>query len=71
MPEYSIGRLNNRLCLTWWRDGKRHRYSLGTTSASEAERLAPALYAELTRPKGKSIEELWGAYTADRRGRAR
>jgi hypothetical protein len=59
MPEYRIGRLNGRLCLTWWRDGKRHRYSLGTASPSEAERLAPALYAELTRPKGKSIEELW------------
>ena len=70
MPEYSIGRLNGRFCLTWWRDGKRHRYSLGTTSASEAERLAPALYAELTRPKGTTVEELWRAYVQDKEGRA-
>jgi integrase len=70
MPEYRIGRLNGRLCLTWWRDGKRHRYSLGTTSASEAERLAPALYAELTRPKGTTVEELWSAYVQDKEGRA-
>ena len=69
-PDYRIGRLNGRLCLTWWRDGKRHRYSLGTDDPREAERLAPALYAELTRPKGKSIEELWQAYAEDRAGRA-
>ena len=43
--------------------GKRHRYSLGTADPREAERLAPSLYAELTRPKGKSIEELWQAYS--------
>jgi integrase len=70
MPEYRIGRLNSRLCLTWWRSGKRHRYSLGTTSASEAERLAPALYAELTRPKGTTVEELWSGYCVDKEGRA-
>ena len=70
MPDYRIGRLNGRLCLTWWAAGKRHRYSLGTNDPREAERLAPSLYAELTRPKGKSIEELWQAYTEDRAGRA-
>ena len=69
MPDYRIGRLNGRLCLTWWAAGKRHRYSLGTSDPSEAERIAPSLYAELTRPKGKSIEELWQAYAEDR-GRA-
>ena len=70
MPDYRIGRLNGRLCLTWWRDGKRHRYSLGTTSASEADRIAPALYAELTRPKGTTVEELWSAYCVDKKDRA-
>jgi len=70
MPEYSIGRLNGRFCLTWYRDGKRHRCSLGTNDPREAARLAPAIYAELTRPKGKSIEELWQAYAQDRAGRA-
>ena len=70
MPDYRIGRLNGRLCLTWWAAGKRHRYSLGTADPREAERIAPSLYAELTRPKGKSIEELWQAYVHDRAGRA-
>jgi integrase len=70
MPEYRIGRLNGRLCLTWWRHGKRHRYSLGTNDPREAERLAPSLYAELTRPKGTTVDELWRAYVSDRSGRA-
>jgi integrase len=70
MPEYRIGRLNGRLCLTWWRDGKRHRYSLGTNDPREAERLAPALYAELTRPKGTTVDELWMAYVLDKEGHA-
>ena len=70
MPEYSIGRLNKCFCLTWWRDGKRHRYSLGTNDPREAERLAPALYAELTRPKGTTVEDLWRAYVRDKAGRA-
>ena len=70
MPDYRIGRLNGRLCLTWWRDGKRHRYSLGTSDPRAAERLAPALYAELTRPKGTTVEELWNAYVLDKAGRA-
>ena len=70
MPDYRIGRLNGRLCLTWWAAGKRHRYSLGTDDPREADRIAPALYAELTRPKGTTVEELWAAYCRDRAGRA-
>jgi hypothetical protein len=45
-------------------------YSLGTSDKSEAERIAPALYAELTRPKGTTVGELWEAYYVDRAGRA-
>jgi integrase len=70
MPEYSIGRLRGRLCLVIWRDGKRQRHDLGTTDPREAERLAPALYAELTKPRGASVAELWESYCRDRAGRA-
>lgn len=71
VSQYSIGRLNGRFCLSWYDEtGRRHRYSLGTDDAREAERLAPSLYHELTRPKGKSVEELWRAYCVDKSGRA-
>lgn len=70
MPEYDIGRLKGELVLVFHREDKRRRYRLGTSDPSEAERRAPALYAELTRPKGKTVAELWGAYQADKAGRA-
>lgn len=70
MPDYRIGKLNGRLCLSWYEHGKRHRHSLGTSDPREAERIAPSLYSELTRPKGKTVEELWKAYIQDRAGRA-
>lgn len=70
MPEYTIGHLRGGLVLVYWADGKRHRHSLGTTDPREATRLAPALHAELTRPKGKTVQDLWTAYTADKAGRA-
>jgi integrase len=68
---YRIGRLNGR-CVLVWRDGtgKRKRYSLGTSDPREAQRRAPAVYAELTRPISKSVADLWNAYVADRQGRA-
>lgn len=70
MPDYKLSRFRNRWHITWWRDGIRHRHSTGATDKDEAERLAPALYAELTKPKGKSVGELWQAYIRDRQGRA-
>lgn len=69
-PEYAIGRLKGDLVLVFWRDGKRHRYALRTTDKVRAEAAARALYADLTRPKGSTIEVLWQAYCADRAGRA-
>jgi integrase len=68
---YRIGWLNGK-CVLVWRDaaGKRKRYSLGTGDPREAARRAPAIYAELTRPLGRSVAELWAAYVADRQGRA-
>ena len=66
---WKIGRLRGGLALVYWRDNKRHRHSLGCTDKSEAERLAPALYDQLTKPKGKTVEALWQAYCADKAGR--
>ena len=59
---YKIGRLRGDFVIVF-RDsaGKRHRYSLGTADASEAKRLAPTIYAELTRPRGTSVADLWRA----------
>jgi integrase len=72
MPaEYRIGRLNGVFQLVFNdASGARRRYSLGTTDAGEGRRLAPSLYAELTRPKGTSVGELWEAYTKEYAGRA-
>jgi integrase len=68
---YRVGWLNGK-CVLVWRDasGKRKRYSLGTTDPREAQRRAPAVYVELTRPLGKTVADLWEAYVADRQGRA-
>src|SRR5262245_41026786 len=68
---YRIGRLNGKYVLVW-RDpaGKRKRYSLGTSDEREAQRRAPAAYAELTRPTGTTVADLWKAYVSDRAGRA-
>jgi integrase len=71
MAEYSIGRLRGQLVLVHYdREGKRHRHALGTSDPREAERIAPSLYAELTRPTGRSVAELWEAYLLDKAGRA-
>jgi integrase len=68
---YRVGWLNGK-CVLVWRDasGKRKRYSLGTADPREAQRRAPAVYVELTRPRGKTVADLWKAYVADRQGRA-
>src|ERR1700747_451757 len=71
MPDdYTIGKLKGE-CVLVYRDstGKRRRYRLGTADASEARRLAPAIYAERTRPEGTKVKDLWEAYTLDKAGR--
>jgi hypothetical protein len=70
MPEYNIGRLNGQFVLAFWQDGKRRRFRLGTSDPREAERLAPAVFKELTRPKGQAVSDLWSCYMADMKGRA-
>jgi integrase len=68
--DYSIGKLKGE-CVLVYRDntGKRRRYRLGTADASKARRLAPAVFAERTRPEGTQVKELWQAYTLDKAGR--
>src|SRR5262245_40277561 len=69
--DYTIGWHRGQLVLIYAdANGKRHRHTLGTTDASQAKLLAPALYAELTRPKGKTIGALWQAYEREYEGRA-
>jgi integrase len=67
---WSIGRLRGGFCLVWYEDGKRRRRALGTSDASAARQIAPAVYHELTRPKGSTVAALWSAYTADMKGRS-
>lgn len=70
MPEWRITRLRGGFALTFDRDGRRHRFSLDTSDPREAQQLAPALYAELTKPKGRRVADLWKAYEVEKEGRA-
>ncbi len=71
MSDWRLTRLNGEFCVTWDEDGGiRRRYRLGTTDQKEASRRAASRYAELTRPKGTTIGDLWKAYCIDKEGRA-
>jgi integrase len=70
MSGWRITRLRGELALTFDHGGKRRRFTLGTSDPSEAKRLAPAVFAELTRPKGTTVADLWQAYTTDKAGRS-
>jgi integrase len=70
MSSYRIGKLNGKFVLVFDVGGKRRRFRLGAKDASEAHRVAPGLFAELTRPTGKKVKGLWQAYVQDRAGRA-
>ena len=70
MPEWRITRLRGGLALTFDRGGKRHRHSLGTNDPRQAYLIAPGVFAELTRPAGKTVQDLWAAYILDKRGKA-
>lgn len=50
-----------------WNDGlTRRRYSLHTADINEARARAPSRYAELTKPKLITVQELWQAYVAEK-----
>jgi integrase len=71
MQPFKIGRRGDGFCLTYQDDaGKRRRISLATKDPAEARRLAPIHYAELTRPAGTTVADLWADYQNDMQGRA-
>lgn len=65
MPEWRLSRYRGSYCITWMDGSVRRRYSLHTSDSKEAALLAPARYSELTRPRGRKVEELWNGYMAD------
>jgi len=71
MPQqWRITRLRDGLALTFEQDGKRRRFTLGTADPGEARQIAPALFAELTRPAGRTVTDLWKGYETEKDGRA-
>jgi len=70
MPEWRITKLRGKFALTFEENGKRRRYSLNTSDRGQAEKIAPAVYAELTRPNNDIIDSLFLAYQRDKSGRA-
>lgn len=71
MPDWRITRLRGEFVLTWDDPaGIRRRYRLGTDDRQEAERRAPARYAELTRSSSTTVADLWRGYETDMAGRA-
>ena len=70
MPNWRLTRLRGEFCVTWQDGDVRRRYRLGTDDPSEAARRAAVEYAKLTRPKGKTVADLWEGYALDREGRA-
>jgi len=69
MSEWRITKFRGKFALTFEQNEKRRRYSLGTDNRREAEKIAPAIYAELTRPTSDKIDDLWQAYQQDKADR--
>lgn len=70
MPEWRITRLRGEYCVTWDDGEIRRRYRLGTDDPQEAHRRAASRYADLTRPRGTSVKDLWESYCLDKAGRS-
>lgn len=71
MPEWRLTKLKGEYCVTWDEpSGVRRRYRLGTADKEEAARLATSRYAELTRPRGTTVADLWKGYMLAMEGRA-
>lgn len=70
MPVWRITRLRGECCVTWDEGDIRRRYKLGTADPKEARIRAASRYAELTRPRGTTVADLWAAYLIDKEGRS-
>lgn len=70
MPEWRLTRLKGEYCVTWDEPDGRRRYRLGTTDAKEAYAKAQARYADITRPMGTTVADLWKAYVHAKEGLA-
>ena len=73
MPnEYRIGRLNERLVVSWYDDtGKRHRHRLDSRTREEAKGEAIDLIRRETAGPGErlTVADLWAKYRAEKEGR--
>lgn len=70
MPDWRLTKLRGEYCVTWDEGDIRRRYRLGTDDPKEANRRAPARYAELTRPRGTTVASLWESYCLEKAGRS-
>jgi hypothetical protein len=70
MSGYRIGRLGGRFVLVFESGGKRRRFRLNAKDASEAHRVAPGIFAQLTQPAGTKVKDLWDAFVQNLVGRA-
>lgn len=71
MPsDYRIGKLGDRLTVSWWEDGKRQRYRLKTRDRKEAESEAiSVIQRERAKAAGSTIDELWELYREEKKAR--
>lgn len=69
MSDRHLTRLRGGWAATWYEDGKRRRYSLGTSDKKEAERLLIQFSALKDSEAQASVRALWELYRKDRKGR--
>lgn len=67
--DYRIGRLNGKWVVTWWQDGKRHRYRLNASTRQEAEREKAGFVAGVKQRETNTVATLWDAYCREKAGR--
>lgn len=71
MHEFKIGRLRGECVVSWWADGKRRRYRLGTHDRKEAESKAlDVIRRETLNASGETWADLWEKYRAEKSGRS-